>query len=242
MKRSEINQIIDNAIRFAESRSLPLPPFAYWTPDHWRGLGAENRELTDNMLGWDVTDFGSGDFEKTGLTVFTFRNGNFHHKDRYPKPYAEKLLLVGDGQILPFHYHWSKMEDIINRGGGDLTLTLYNSTADDFRDREGAARGKPGEFADTPVTVTLDGCPMTVPAGGQVLLKPGQSITLMPGQYHMWQGVPGTGPVMLFEVSACNDDNIDNRFHGSGKRIPEIEEDQAPRHLIFKDYRKYTAF
>ena len=66
-------------------------------------------------------------------------------------------------------------------------------------------------------------------------------ITLMPGQYHMWQGIPGTGSVMLFEVSACNDDNVDNRFYRAGKRIPEIEEDEAPEHLIFKDYTKYSS-
>ena len=196
------------------------------------------REIIDNMLGWDITDFGSSDFEKIGLTIFTFRNGNFYQKDKYPKPYAEKLLLVGDGQILPFHYHWSKMEDIINRGGGDLILTLYNSTEKDFVDVEGGRSGKQGQFADTPVTVTVDGRRVTVPAGGHIILKPGESITLMPGQYHMWQGVPGTGPVMLFEVSTCNDDTIDNRFHTAGERIPEIEEDEEPIHLIFKDYRR----
>ncbi len=241
MKRSEINRIIRNAMQFTQSRSLALPPFAYWDADEWRRVGEDSRELVDNMLGWDVTDFGSGNFEKTGLTVFTFRNGNFYRKDRYPKPYAEKLLLVGDGQILPYHYHWSKMEDIINRGGGDLALTLYNCTDADFADAEGGRSGKPGEFADTPVEVTVDGCRMTVSAGGQVILRPGQSITLMPGQYHMWQGIPGTGSVMLFEVSACNDDNVDNRFYRAGKRIPEIEEDEAPEHLIFKDYTKYSS-
>lgn len=242
MRRSTVNHVISNAIQFAESHSLPLPPFAYWGVDEWRSLGEENREIADNMLGWDVTDFGSGDFEKVGLTVFTFRNGNFYHKDVYPKPYAEKLLLVGDGQILPYHYHWSKMEDIINRGGGTLILTLYNSTEADFADTEGGRNGQPGEFADTPVTITVDGCRMTLPAGSQVTLKPGQSITLMPGQYHKWQGIPGTGPVMLFEVSACNDDNIDNRFHTAGKRIPEIDEDETPRYLIFDDYKKYITF
>lgn len=239
MKRSTLNQIISDTIQFVEGRSLALPPFAYWGVEEWKRAGEAHQEIIDNMLGWDITDFGSGDFEKIGLTIFTFRNGNFYQKDKYPKPYAEKLLLVGDGQILPYHYHWSKMEDIINRGGGDLLLTLYNCTEDDFADVEGGRGGKQGTFADTPVTVTVDGCRVTVPAGGQLTLKPGQSITLMPGQYHMWQGVPGTGPVMLFEVSTCNDDTIDNRFHTAGERIPEIEEDEAPKYLIFKDYKKY---
>ena len=187
MKRSTLNQIIQNAIDFMDGKGIPLPPFAFWGLEEWKNAGIENRELVDNMLGWDISDFGSGDFDKIGLTIFTFRNGNFHNKELYPKPYAEKLLLVGDGQILPYHYHWSKMEDIINRGGGDLALTLYNCTEEDFADVEGGRSGKPGTFADTPVTVTIDGTIVTIPAGGQIVLKPGQSITLKPGQYHTWQ-------------------------------------------------------
>ena len=227
MKRSELNRIIADAITFVESRGLALPPFAKWTAEDWKNLGADSRELVDNMLGWDITDFGSGDFTRVGLTIFTFRNGNFHDKQRYPKPYAEKLLLVGDGQELPYHFHWSKMEDIINRGGGDLLLQMYNSDEKE-------------EFADTDVSVTVDGRTVTLPAGGTLVLKPGESITLMPGQYHRWVGVPGTGPVMLFEVSTTNDDTIDNRFHTAKGRLPDIEEDEEPRYLIFKDYADYV--
>ena len=227
MKRSELNRIIDQAMEFVEGKGLAFPPFAKWTPEDWANVGEDQRELVDNMLGWDITDFGSGDFEKIGLLIFTFRNGNFHNKELYPKPYAEKLLLVGDGQELPFHFHWSKMEDIINRGGGDLLIQLYNSDEKE-------------DFADTDVQVKIDGKAVTVPAGGTVILKPGQSITLCPGQYHRWEGVKGTGPVMLFEVSTTNDDMLDNRFHTATGRLPDIEEDTAPKYLIFNDYKNYT--
>lgn len=226
MKRSELNKIIREAIEFVENRGLCFPAFAKWSPADWERLTEAQREIVDNMLGWDVSDFG-GDFEKTGLLIFTFRNGNFHQKDRYPKPYAEKLLLVGDGQTLPYHFHWSKMEDIINRGGGDLEITVYN--ADEKED-----------FADTDVQLTMDGEKVTVPAGGKILLKPGQSVTLMPGQYHQWIGVPGTGPVMLFEVSTTNDDTLDNRFHSAKSRLPQIEEDEPAEFLIFNDYKSYV--
>jgi D-lyxose ketol-isomerase len=229
LKRTELNKIIDDAIQFMEEKGFPLPPFAYYTPEDWKNLDVDSRELVDNMLGWDITDFGSGDFDKIGLSIFTFRNGNFYKKDKYPKPYAEKLLLVNDGQVLPFHFHWSKMEDIINRGGGDLVITLYNSDEKE-------------DFSDTDVEVTVDGKKVTVKAGGTVLLKPGQSITLLPGQYHSWQGIPGTGKVMLFETSTTNDDTVDNRFHSATGRLPELEEDTEPKHLIFKDYKKYTNF
>ena len=81
---------------------------------------------------------------------------------------------------------------------------------------------------------------MTVPAGGKILLQPGQSVTLMPGQYHQWIGVPGTGPVMLFEVSTTNDDTLDNRFYSAKSRLPQIEEDEPAEFLIFNDYKNYV--
>ena len=227
MKRSELNRIIEDAIAYVEGKGLCFPEFAKWRPEEWRKLEESSREIVDNMLGWDISDFG-GDFEKCGLLIFTFRNGNFNHNEQYPKPYAEKLLLVGDGQILPYHFHWKKMEDIINRGGGNLIITLYNSDENE-------------DFANTDVTVTVDGKKITVPAGGSVTLHPGQSITLMPGQYHMWKGEEGTGRVMLFEVSSTNDDTIDNRFHTAKSRLPEIEEDEPAKYLLFQDYKNYVT-
>lgn len=242
MKRSKFNEVIQYTIDQLKKAQFPLPPFAYYGVEEWKNLPEEEIELVENMLGWDITDFGSGDFDKVGLTIFTFRNGNFYAKDKYPKPYAEKMLYVMDGQILPFHYHWYKQEDIINRGGGDLEITLYNSTEDDFKDVEGGRAHKTGRFADTPVIASIDGKNVTVPAGGKVVLHNGQSISLKPGQYHQWQGVPGTGDVILFEVSTTNDDTIDNRFHTAGERIPVMEEDVPPKYLMFADYPKYTKF
>ena len=226
MKRSEINRIIRGAYDFVSGRGIAFPPFALWSPDDWRRLEENRRELVDNMLGWDVTDFG-GNFKKTGITIFTFRNGNFNKRDEYPKPYAEKLLLVEDGQELPFHFHWSKMEDIINRGGGNLIMHVYNS-------------GKDEGFAGTDVHLNIDGENIVVSAGGEVCLKPGQSVTLMPGLYHNWIGE--NGKVMLFEVSTTNDDHTDNRFYSAQGRLPDIEEDVEPEFLIFNDYKNYVKF
>lgn len=242
MKRSNANAIIQYTIDALKKAAFPLPPFAYYTVEDWKNLGEDEIELVENMLGWDITDFGSGNFDQIGLTIFTFRNGNFYAKDKYAKPYAEKMLYVRDGQILPYHYHWSKMEDIINRGGGDLELTFYNSTPEDFADMEGGLAGKPGQFADTDVITQIDGKRIIVPAGGKVILKPGQSVTLMPGQYHTWRGVPGTGDLILFEVSTMNDDNVDNRFYASSERIPTMEEDEPAKYLMFADYPNYTKF
>ena len=109
MKRSKFNEVVQYTIDALKKAQFPLPPFAYYTTEDWRNLPESEIELVENMLGWDITDFGSGDFDKVGLTIFTFRNGNFYAKDKYPKPYCEKMLYVMDGQILPFHYHWYKI-------------------------------------------------------------------------------------------------------------------------------------
>ena len=104
---------------FFESHSFHLPPWAKWSPADWTRKGSECDEIRHNQLGWDVTDFSSGDFEKEGLTLVTLRNGNAK-RDR--KVYCEKIMMVRVGQVTPTHFHWKKMEDIINRGGGNVLI------------------------------------------------------------------------------------------------------------------------
>ena len=220
MKRSELNQIMKNAVEFIDKMNFKLPPFAFWGPEEWAQKGHEYDEIRDNMLGWDITDFGSGDYLKIGLLMFTIRNGNFNDP-KYVKPYAEKLLIVEDGQVTPYHFHWSKMEDIINRGGADLIVKVYNSTED-------------GRFADTDVDIYMDGRHFTVAAGSTVRLKPGESITLQTGMYHSFWAEGGK--VLLGEVSKVNDDRVDNRFYESTGRFPEIEEDEKPLYLLGNEY------
>lgn len=174
------------------------------------------------MLGWDITDYGLGKFDEVGFSLITIRNGNLKNP-KYTKTYAEKLLYIKEGQMAPMHFHWNKMEDIINRGGGNVLIRVYNSTKDE-------------QFADTDVTVNCDGREFTVPAGTQVKLKPGESITIYPYMYHDFELEPGTGPVLLGEVSMCNDDNTDNRFYEPIGRFPEIEEDEPPYRLLCNEY------
>ena len=220
MKRSEINALMADAISFIDKMNFKLPPFAFFSPDDWAKKGHEYDEIRDNMLGWDITDFGSGDFEKTGLLMVTIRNGNFSNK-KYVKPYAEKLLIVEDGQVTPCHFHWNKMEDIINRGGGDLVVKVYNSTED-------------GQLSDTDVDIYMDGHHFTVKAGDTVRIKPGESISIQTGMYHSFWAEGGK--TLLGEVSMVNDDNGDNRFFEPTGRFPEIEEDEAPLHLLCNEY------
>ncbi len=222
MKRSEVNKIIKHFENVINEHKFALPPFCNWTPEDWQDKGHEYDEIRDNMLGWDVTDYAEGDFAKTGLALVTIRNGN-HNNPKYSKTYAEKLLLIEENQICPMHFHFSKMEDIINRGGGNLMIEVYNSTPE-------------GKLADTDVTLCTDGHEYMVPAGTVVKLEPGQSITLYKGLYHKFYGEPGHGPVFIGEVSMCNDDNNDNRFHTPLSRFSKIEEDEAPYRLLCNEY------
>ena len=43
-------------------------------------------------------------------------------------------------------------------------------------------------------------------------------------------------PVLLGEVSQCNDDNTDNRFNPPVGRFPKIEEDEPPYRLLCNEY------
>jgi D-lyxose ketol-isomerase len=74
------------------------------------------------MLGWDVTDFGSDDFENIGRVLFTLRNGK-PGEARYPKPYSEKLLIDPEDQRAPAHFHRSKREDIICLAGATFSFS-----------------------------------------------------------------------------------------------------------------------
>ena len=222
MKRSEINELIREAMAFAKGSNFQLPPFAFWTPAQWATKGSEADEIRECMLGWDLTDFGLEKFHETGLIMFTIRNGHMKNA-AYGKPYCEKLLIVEEEQITPMHFHWNKAEDIINRSGGNLIVQVYNATADD-------------DLADTDVTVSTDGVSRTVKAGDTIKLGLGESIFLPSRMYHKFWGEKGKGKLLVGEVSKVNDDNTDNRFHDPIGRFPTIEEDVDPLYLLFSEY------
>jgi D-lyxose ketol-isomerase len=224
MKRSEINSILKDTILFLDKMNFRLPPFAFWSPEDWAKRDTSFDEIRDNMLGWDITDYGHGKFNEIGLLLFTIRNGNIEDR-KYKKPYAEKLLVVRENQITPYHFHWKKMEDIINRGGGNLLVKVFGSTTD-------------GALDTAPVPVNVDGHAYTVEAGTVIKLTPGESVTLPTGQYHKFWGEEGFGTVLVGEVSMVNDDKSDNRFLETQGRFPVIEEDEAPLYLLCSEYPK----
>jgi D-lyxose ketol-isomerase len=224
MKRSAINAEIRKMEKLVAEHRFELPSFLKWTPEEWENKGHEYDEIRDNMLGWDVTDYGMGKYEELGLALITIRNGNVKN-EKYTKTYAEKLLMIEEGQISPMHFHWNKMEDIINRGGGNVIFRIFNAAKDESLDY-------------TDVEINQDGRRYMVPAGKEIILKPGESITLYPFYYHEFTVEPGSGTVLLGEVSMCNDDNTDNCFLEKFDRFPTIEEDEPAYRLLCTEYPK----
>lgn len=226
MKRSEINDIIRASDDFIRSFGFILPPFAYWSPEQMQAHRADIAGIIDARLGWDITDYGQGRFEKMGLFLFTVRNGSEADlKGGGGMCYAEKIMISRQDQLSPMHRHIVKAEDIINRGGATLALKLFESNAEGQIDH------------DREVTVATDGLIRRQKAGDILRLAPGESVTLMPGNWHAFWGEGGD--VLIGEVSTVNNDLTDNIFAQPIGRFAEIEEDEAPLHLLVSDYPQY---
>ncbi len=219
MKRSEINAIIEENKRMCKEGHFNLPAWAYWTPEDWAGKGKECLEIKRNCMGWDITDFGSGDFFKVGLSLITLRNGNPKY-DR--KPYCEKIMLVRDGQVTPCHFHWNKMEDIIFRAGsGKFCMMLWKANKEE-------------EKTDEPVHLKIDGVDTEFQPGVKYEVPLGCSVCFEPYTYHTFWMEGGDG--LIGEVSMVNDDAADNRFYEPTGRFPDIEEDVPATCLLCTEY------
>lgn len=221
MKRSEINHLMRLALGFFAENKFYLPVWATYSPADWKGKQLSSSEIIENRLGWDLTDFGCNDYENRGLLLFTIRNGNVA---RDKKTYCEKIMIAGVGQETPLHFHRLKIEDIINRGGGNLEIEFYNSNAD-------------GSFSDEDFEVKVDSETLSLSPGAKIQLSPGQSVCMHSGLYHRFYGV-GL-PVLVGEVSSVNDDTNDNFFFEPIGRFPQIEEDEAPLYLLANEYSNY---
>lgn len=221
MLRSEIDGAIDAAREFAADRGFPLPEFAAWSRSEWLGQVDRLGPTLARGLGWDVTDFGRGDFARYGLCLCTLRNGQLAEVDHTTaQTYAEKFMVVEVLQETPFHLHPRKTEDIINRGGGLLRVEVYPAD---------------GGVLGAGITTTLvDGILTRVEAGEQITLRPGQSIQIPSGAFHRFWAEDAR--VLGGEVSATNDDANDNLFLEPFPRYASIEEDAPARYLLVGEY------
>jgi D-lyxose ketol-isomerase len=228
MKRSRVNDIMAAADDLIRQHGFVLPPFANWSPDDFRARRDDARAVIDARCGWDITDYGQGRFDALGLFLFTLRNGRLADLQRGGGMcYAEKLLISRQDQLSPMHTHVIKAEDIINRGGATLIIELFGS---DDQGRYAEDRGG---------VVMCDGIRTPYAPGQKLRLQPGESVTLMPGDWHAFWGEGGD--VLIGEVSTVNDDVTDNIFVQPIGRFAEIEEDVPPTHLLVSDYDRWLA-
>ncbi|WP_294645364.1 D-lyxose/D-mannose family sugar isomerase [uncultured Aureimonas sp.] len=229
MKRSRVNEIIRQSDEFIRSFGYVMPPFAYLSPAEMKARRDDLSAVVERRLGWDITDYGRGDFDNLGLFLFTTRNGdNADLKAGRGMLYAEKIMISRQDQLSPMHRHDLKAEDIINRGGATLALKLYTAGPDGEIDKS------------LPVNVVTDGMRRQMKGGDILRLSPGESVTLMPRtDWHAFWGEGGD--VLIGEVSTVNDDLTDNVFAEPIGRFAEIEEDEAPLHLLVSDYDKWLG-
>lgn len=223
MKRSRINAAIAWAKELLEKNNIHLPEYAYWSMDKWRENADKISAIRSLMLGWDVTDFGVDNFDETGGVLYTVRNGDLNNPE-IGVPYCEKYIIMQHGQRLPKHYHVFKTEDIINRANGVLSVYLWNADKD-------------GNELDSDVHVTMDGIERCFKAGEEILIYPGNSISLKPYMAHVFGPLrPDAGDLIVGEVSKVNDDNTDNYFLEDTRRFSTIEEDEAILHPLCNEY------
>ncbi|WEK36036.1 MAG: D-lyxose/D-mannose family sugar isomerase [Candidatus Pseudobacter hemicellulosilyticus] len=179
MKRSEINQAKAAATAYFNRNGWTLPP---------------------NPV-WDITDFGLGNFPKSGLLLINLAE---------EAEYCEKLMYARRNQVTPAHYHKKKKEDIICRTG-QLIIELWEKDP----------------ATDPPVarlSVKVNGQFRTVQTDEPLVLNAGERVTITPLLWHAFY--PGSEECIIGEVSTANDDHNDNFFSNPDiGRFSEIVED-----------------
>lgn len=222
MKRSEINHAIADAKAFFKQVGFALPEFAHWTTAQWKQIGTEADEIRKRRLGWAVIDFGPGDFATEGITQFTLRRGSGVDHDG-ARPYCERVGYLVEKQLVPFHYHKHRAEDLINRGGGVIEVELFNVGSD-------------GQKLQSPVFINADGVIIELPPGGLIELNPGESVALMPMTAHQFRCRPGSGPVAVGEVCGVSEHLSDTHFLEPRSKPLPIDEDEPPIHYLADEY------
>ena len=228
MLRSEINALIRDAEAWFEAERFRLPPFAFWTAEEWANPDGDISEIVDCGLGWDITDFGLGEYHTCGLLLFTMRNGRLANlKAGVGKIYCEKAVILDPGQHCPAHHHWIKVEDIIVRAGGTMGAGGAQRRGGRLlrghrRHPEPRRRAAQGAGGDDPR------------ARGPGRASPSSLAATTSSPRH-------GGGCSSGEVSVVNDDVNDNRFHQPVGRFPEIEEDEPPYRLLIGDYASLAS-
>ncbi|MCS7048170.1 MAG: D-lyxose/D-mannose family sugar isomerase [Verrucomicrobiae bacterium] len=180
MKRSEVNAALARAMRCFAEHEWALPP----------------------NPGWDVTDFGLGDFSRYGAVLVNLAQ---------EEEYSEKVIYMTYRQAIPNHCHRRKKEDIICRVGV-ISVQLFF--------------GQPGKW-DAEGVIQINNVKRPHRSGDVVHLRAGERVTIPPPVYHEFWAL--SDEAIVGEVSTKNDDLHDNFFvNPRVGRFPKVEEDEPP--------------
>jgi len=181
MKQSEVNLLCNEAAICFAKHQWALPPKPQWA----------------------ATDFGLGDYRKTGLVEVLLAN---------EPEYCEKIMYARRDMVTPVHTHGQKKEDIICRVGS-LQLWLWSANPRETGSNE-------------PVTVRVNGEERTVRSGEDFVLKAGERITLTSGIWHEF--APASDYCLIGEVSTWCDEAHDNFFADPAVDIFQAAEPDEP--------------
>ncbi len=211
--------MIKDAELLFELNGFRLPPFAYLMPSEWLTKSASYSELRHNGLGWMCTDFGA---DHGAVIRFILRRGD-PEAEKYRKPYSEEIFMCRKGTSVPPHCHLSRMQDIVNRGGGVLTVRILGT-------RKGMEN----------VTLRKDGFTFTVHQYGLVKLCEGESLTIPAGCIH--EICADGDDVAVSEISTFMCITSDDYFTvRKPARSLKLEEDEPPYRLLISDYKNLSA-
>lgn len=235
MKRSEINAAIERAIGNAKKFGVALPKWADWHPQQFDSSADGIRH---QKLGWKVVDFGVGDFPNCGLVIFALcspiadesgepvtKPQTIADRDYPVTGFSRKYLFVQAGQTEPHHFHRQKArKEVTVIAGASVRFELAWADGDTL-------------LSDKDVDVQVDGIWHHLPAGGSIVVAPGETITL-PGELSHIISVPEGGQdTIMLETSTANNDSNDNIFPFMTPTSVPVEEDAKVRYQLLDEHR-----
>jgi len=205
MKRSDVNRAIRETLAFivASGYQAVLPVKATFNLADWYNLHFHDTANHDEMghivqanLGWDVTNFGFGDFNNWGRVLYTLENRS---KDYYPdQTFSLKLLNSRPGQKAPMHYHEFKRE-VIKVLVGQVIMDLCKITG------EGRGEGQLDRYSDN--WIRRNDERVMIPADTEVVLNPQETLYLQREHGHsFWGGDDPEMGTLSLEKATVNDD------------------------------------
>ena len=228
MKRSRINEILREGDAFIRSFGYVMPPFAYWSPEELRA----RKPRASSRRGSAGTSPTTGKTSSTNSACSCSQSRNGRAEDLARGQgmlYAEKIMISRKNQLSPMHRHVVKAEDIINRGGGKLVLELFMPDAEGNIDHAG--RG---------ARCRADGVMRKLPRRRASEARAGRKRDASAGRV-AW--ILGRGRRCADRRSFDGQRRSDRQYLPRPDRhaSPQIEEDEAPLHLLVSDYDSWLS-